>query len=165
MTRHFFFTPISDIINARYILRCTVQCNELIPPFLPFCCRTVPQADQLSRITPIDLALNLSLREEVLVEKCMGRRMCSHCGANYNIADIYLPAQGGRPEIIMPPLSPPAECEPHLETRADDTEEVIRKRLQVIRGVQKADARFAWVAFFLRVHYYHSFVSYVTFVW
>jgi len=93
--------------------------------------RTVPQAEQLSHITSIDLALNLSLREEVLVEKCMGRRMCSHCGSNYNIADIYLPAEGGRPEIIMPPLSPPAECQPHLETRADDTEEVIRKRLQV----------------------------------
>ena len=66
------------------------------------------------------------------MEKCMGRRMCGHCGSNYNIADIYLPAEGGRPEIIMPPLSAPAECQPHLETRADDTEEVIRKRLQVV---------------------------------
>lgn len=42
----------------------------------------------------VDLAVNLSLREEVLVEKCMGRRICNHCGKNYNIADIYLPATG-----------------------------------------------------------------------
>lgn len=56
----------------------------------------MPQAQQLSRITDIQLALNLSLRHEVLVQKCCGRRICSHCGKNYNIADIYLPAQGDR---------------------------------------------------------------------
>lgn len=66
---------------------------------VPFCmrvCRTVPQAQQLSRVTDIQLALNLSLRHEVLVEKCCGRRICAHCGKNYNIADIYLPATGDR---------------------------------------------------------------------
>jgi hypothetical protein len=47
-------------------------------------------------VTDIQLALNLSLRHEVLVEKCCGRRICSHCGKNYNIADIYLPADGDR---------------------------------------------------------------------
>jgi hypothetical protein len=31
----------------------------------------------------------------------------------------------------MPPLLPPPECAPHLETREDDKEHVIRKRLQV----------------------------------
>lgn len=60
------------------------------------CCRTVPQAQQLSGVTDIQLALNLSLRHEVLVEKCCGRRICGHCGKNYNIADIYLPADGDR---------------------------------------------------------------------
>eukprot|EP00775_Hariotina_reticulata_P012064 gene12068-12205_t len=93
--------------------------------------RTVPQAQQLASITGIQLALNLSLRREVLVQKCCGRRICKHCGKNYNIADIYLAAEGERPEIVMPPLSPPPECEPHLEVRDDDTEEVVLKRLQV----------------------------------
>jgi adenylate kinase len=93
--------------------------------------RTVPQAQQLSQLTPIDLALNLSLREEVLVEKCMGRRLCRKCGGNYNIANIYLPAGPGRPEIVMPPLNPPEGCWDKLEVREDDKEEVIRKRLQV----------------------------------
>lgn len=81
----------------------------------------------------MQLALNLSLRHEVLVQKCCGRRICGHCGKNYNIADIYLPADpaSGQPEIVMPPLSPPKECEPHLETREDDTEEVVLRRLQV----------------------------------
>eukprot|EP00878_Enallax_costatus_P031207 GHUV01034103.1.p1 GENE.GHUV01034103.1~~GHUV01034103.1.p1 ORF type:complete len:132 (+),score=4.69 GHUV01034103.1:424-819(+) len=94
-------------------------------------CRTVPQAEQLSRVTDIQLALNLSLRQEVLVEKCCGRRICQHCGKNYNIADIYLPASRDRPEIVMPPLSAPPECEPHLEIREDDTPDVVLKRLRV----------------------------------
>jgi adenylate kinase len=51
-------------------------------------------------------------------------------------ADIYLPASEGRPEIVMPPLSPPPECADHLEIRTDDTEEVVRKRLQVSPGVR-----------------------------
>jgi adenylate kinase family enzyme len=33
----------------------------------------------------------------------------------------------------MPPLPPPPECAPHLEQREDDTEEVVRRRLQVGR--------------------------------
>lgn len=57
--------------------------------------------------------------------------MCNKCGKNYNIADIYLPATGSQPEIVMPPLSPPEQCVPHMEQRADDTEEVVRRRLEV----------------------------------
>lgn len=82
-------------------------------------------------MTPVGLALNLQLRPEVLVEKCMGRRICSKCGGNYNIADIYLPGTADRPEIVMPPLNPPEQCLPFMETREDDTEEVIKHRLQV----------------------------------
>ncbi|GFR51656.1 hypothetical protein Agub_g14089, partial [Astrephomene gubernaculifera] len=96
--------------------------------------RTRAQAEQLLRTTDIGLVLNLGLREEVLVEKCMGRRLCRHCGKNYNIANIYLaPGPEGQPEIVMPPLNPPPECAPHLEVRADDREEVIRHRLEVYK--------------------------------
>lgn len=64
----------------------------------------------------------------------MGRRICRHCGSNYNIANIYLPASESRPEIVMPPLDPPEACAPHLEQRSDDNEETIRKRLEVREG-------------------------------
>ena len=62
-----------------------------------------------------------------------GRRQCRHCGKGYNLADIQLPADPstGRPPIFMPPLGAPPECQPHLEVRPDDTEEVVRHRLQV----------------------------------
>ena len=99
--------------------------------------RSVPQAAALENIADVQLALNLDLRQEVLVEKCLGRRLCSHCGKNYNIADIKLAASDGRPAIIMPPLSPPTECSPHLEQRADDTEETILRRLEVYNSGAK----------------------------
>jgi adenylate kinase len=77
------------------------------------------------------LAVNLSLREEVLVDKCVGRRVCGVCGKGFNVADIRLAqsADGVRPEIVMPPLSPPPECAARMETREDDTEPVVRRRL------------------------------------
>lgn len=96
--------------------------------------RTVPQAQKLLAVTNVHLALNMSLREEVLIEKCLGRRVCTHCGKGYNVANIYLPASDGRPPIIMPPLSPKPECEAHLETRADDTEPVVRRRLEAYKA-------------------------------
>ena len=136
--------------------------------------RTPQQAEALEQIADVQLALNMSLREEVrarggqrtcavamrgaatgappppcqrplpspppprpceqlLVEKCLGRRMCKKCGKNYNVADIYLPASEGRPEIIMPPLNPPPECQQHMEQRSDDTEPVVRRRLEVYK--------------------------------
>eukprot|EP00955_Chlamydomonas_euryale_P047202 353615-Chlamydomonas_euryale.AAC.6 len=116
------------------------------------------QAQKLLSEQPIQVAFNLGLREEVLVEKCLGesestvtqyehaidanplgRRLCRHCGKNYNLANIRLPAGDGKPEIIMPPLNPPPGCAPHLSKRDDDTEEVILRRLQV-----SCSARCVW---------------------
>jgi adenylate kinase len=99
--------------------------------------RSVPQAAALEEIADVQLALNLDLREEVLVQKCMGRRICSKCGKNYNVADINLAAGNGRPAIIMPPLSPPPECAPFMEQRSDDTQETILKRLEVYNSGAK----------------------------
>lgn len=98
--------------------------------------RTLAQADRLLSSHGIQVAFNLGLREEVLIEKCLGRRSCKHCGKGYNIADIHLKASedGKRPEIKMPPLSPPPECAPHLEVREDDTEAVVRRRLDIYKG-------------------------------
>lgn len=94
--------------------------------------RTVAQAQRLLNTTKLVGVLNMRLREDVLVEKCTGRRKCRHCGANYNIADIQKPeGANGEPAVTMPPLPPEPECEDHLEKRSDDTEEVVRERLRV----------------------------------
>lgn len=86
--------------------------------------RTAHQAMDLVKEQEIQLAINLQLREEVLIEKCMGRRICKKCGKGWNVADIHRPASDSLPEIIMPPLDPPADCLDFMEQRADDKEEV-----------------------------------------
>ncbi|KAI9153670.1 hypothetical protein LWI28_014795 [Acer negundo] len=93
--------------------------------------RTVKQAEILEGVTDIDLVVNLKLREDVLVEKCLGRRICSQCGKNYNVASINVKGENGNPGMSMDPLLPPAHCMSKLITRADDTEEVVKERLRI----------------------------------
>ncbi|KAL4576550.1 hypothetical protein LXL04_012646 [Taraxacum kok-saghyz] len=95
--------------------------------------RTIRQAEILDEVTEIDLVVNLKLREDVLIEKCLGRRICSECGKGFNLASINAKAENGDPEITMAPLLPPPQCSSKLITRADDTEPVVRKRLRVYK--------------------------------
>ncbi|OVA09943.1 Adenylate kinase [Macleaya cordata] len=93
--------------------------------------RTIRQAEILEGVTDIDLVINLKLREDVILEKCLGRRICSQCGGNFNLASIDIKAENGKPGIYMAPLLPPPSCESKLITRADDTEEVVKERLRI----------------------------------
>ncbi|KAF9591406.1 hypothetical protein IFM89_004104 [Coptis chinensis] len=93
--------------------------------------RTIKQAEILEGVTDIDLVVNLKLREDVLIEKCLGRRVCSQCGKNYNVACINFEAKNGSPAVYMAPLPAPPGCAPHLITRADDTEEVVKERIRI----------------------------------
>lgn len=82
-------------------------------------------------VTDIDLVINLKLREEALIAKCLGRRTCSECGGNYNVASIDIKGEEDNSRMYMPPLLPPPQCESKLITRSDDTEEVVKERLRV----------------------------------
>lgn len=93
--------------------------------------RNAAQAVALQEITPVDLALNLRLRRDVIVAKCLGRRTCAECGAGFNVTDIDESARDGLPPMVMPPLPPPPQCAHKMTRRVDDTEEVIRARLEV----------------------------------
>jgi adenylate kinase len=77
------------------------------------------------------MVVNLKLREDVLVDKCLGRRICGQCGKNFNLACIDVKGQNGHPGMYMAPLLPPSQCMPKLITRADDTEEVVKARLRI----------------------------------
>jgi len=48
--------------------------------------RTIAQADALSGIADIDMAINIDVPAKVLVERISGRRMCSGCGAGYHVS-------------------------------------------------------------------------------
>lgn len=85
----------------------------------------------LEGVTDIDLVVNLKLREDVLLAKCLGRRICSDCGGNYNIACIDIKGANGIPRMYMAPLLPPPHCASKLITRSDDTEPVVKERLRV----------------------------------
>ncbi|XP_031742253.1 probable adenylate kinase 6, chloroplastic isoform X2 [Cucumis sativus] len=94
-----------------------------------------PLASQeiLEGVTDIDLVVNLKLREEALLAKCLGRRICSECGGNYNITCIDIKDKEGRPELYMAPLLPPPNCASKLITRSDDTEAVVKERLRIYK--------------------------------
>ena len=89
------------------------------------------QAKDLDASQAVSTVLNLTLPEDVLMTKLLGRRVCGDCGKNYNIAAIHTG------ELDMPPLLPkPSDCErcvgkPRLEVRADDTEAVVGARMKV----------------------------------
>lgn len=85
----------------------------------------------LEEVIDIDLVVNLKLREDVLMEKCLGRRICGQCGKNFNVASINVKGENGHPPITMPPLLPPAHCMSKLVTRSDDVEEVVKDRLKI----------------------------------
>lgn len=93
--------------------------------------RTKKQAEILDQVTEIDLVVNLKLREDILISKCLGRRICSQCKGNFNLANIDVEDPHGGARIVMPPLLPPAGCEHKMMVRPDDTEEVVRARLRV----------------------------------
>ncbi|KAL8551475.1 hypothetical protein ACS0TY_000539 [Phlomoides rotata] len=93
--------------------------------------RTVRQAEILEGVTDIDLVINLKLREEAIIAKCIGRRTCSECGGNYNVACIDIKGEEDNSRMYMPPLLPPPQCQSKLITRSDDTEEVVKERLRV----------------------------------
>ncbi|XP_077220869.1 adenylate kinase 1, chloroplastic-like [Tasmannia lanceolata] len=99
--------------------------------------RTIRQAEILEGVTDIDLVINLNLREDVLLEKCLGRRICSQCGEIFNVANINLKAENGMPGICMAPLLPPAHCASKLITRSDDTEHVVKERLRIYNDMSR----------------------------
>ncbi|KAF7804504.1 adenylate kinase 1, chloroplastic [Senna tora] len=99
--------------------------------------RTINQAEILDGVTDIDLVVNLKIREDVLIEKCLGRRICSQCGTNFNVASINIKGENGSPGISMAPLLPPAHCMTKLITRADDTEVVVKERLRIYKEMSQ----------------------------
>ncbi len=86
--------------------------------------RTVNQAEVLDKSlaaqkTGIDMVINLRVSEEVVLERITGRRSCPKCGTVYHVKN-------------MPPKVP-GVCDRDgtpLVQRSDDTEEVVRNRLQ-----------------------------------
>ena len=89
--------------------------------------RTLAQADSLKQtLAEQDLSLTatilLEAPEEIIIRRLTGRRMCRDCGAIFHLE-------------FMPPEKEGVcdACGGELYQRADDSEETVRKRLEVYR--------------------------------
>lgn len=83
--------------------------------------RTISQAIIMEKLPiEIDVALEIEVDEDIIVDRLSGRRVCSKCGATYHVS-----GNPSKKEGICD------ECGGALETRQDDVPEVIRHRLKV----------------------------------
>ncbi len=98
--------------------------------------RTIHQARELDKLSGVDVVILLNIPEDILIEKLSARRVCSRCGEIYNIADIRRTVRGQTFDLpAMLPRVPGIcdKCEGKLVQREDDSEHVIRNRLEFYR--------------------------------
>ena len=84
--------------------------------------RTVAQAVALIDITmakPIDVAINLEVPRDLVLDRLASRRVCQDCGANYSVA--VPPKYGWVCDV----------CGGDVVQRPDDTEDAIARRLEL----------------------------------
>ncbi|MGH9106733.1 MAG: adenylate kinase [Acidimicrobiales bacterium] len=85
--------------------------------------RTVAQAEALEEMSVpegLDVAIDLEVATGEVLRRLAGRRVCARCGANYNLVNNP-PQVAGRCDV----------CGGRLVQRDDDTEEAIRRRLEL----------------------------------
>ncbi len=95
--------------------------------------RTVGQAEALAELTvdePLDLAIDLEVPEEVVLERISNRRVCVDCGTNYSVQTP--PRYNWTCDV----------CGGEVVQREDDTPEAVRKRLNLY--TQETEPLIAW---------------------
>lgn len=93
--------------------------------------RNLVQASEIQ----VDHVLNLKMRKEYLIQKLLGRRICSNkvCSKDFNIANVLDVSNN----VFMPPLLPSSgnftvcDCGSKLISRKDDSEIIIKNRLNI----------------------------------
>lgn len=86
--------------------------------------RTIPQAEYLDKVlkemnTTIDVALLIDVKDEDIINRMSGRRVCTNCGATYNV--VFNPT---KVEGICD------NCKSPIIQRADDAAETVLNRLE-----------------------------------
>ncbi len=80
--------------------------------------RTVAQAEALDTIADINFVINIYVKDEVIINRLGGRRVCPKCGAVYHIDWL----NGSK--VCK-------NCSTELVQRKDDSESTIKERLRV----------------------------------
>ena len=84
--------------------------------------RTIPQAQELEKISTTDLVINLDVPDEIIIERLSSRLICKSCAAIYNERTLK-PRTEGRCD----------KCNGELYKREDDRPNVVQDRLEVYR--------------------------------
>lgn len=83
--------------------------------------RTISQAEIMETLPiPVDVALEIAVDEEIIVDRLSGRRVCESCGATFHVSSKP-PVKEGVCDL----------CGATLKMRDDDVPEIIRHRLEV----------------------------------
>lgn len=82
--------------------------------------RTMGQAEELDKMTEVDIVLNIVVDLEALVERAVGRRICPECAAVYHVSFNPPKAEGVCDK-----------CGSELIQRDDDREDTVRNRLRI----------------------------------
>lgn len=82
--------------------------------------RSVVQAEELDKITKIDLALNFKADHEVIMDRFSGREICQSCKKIYHVRNIIPKVKG-----ICD------DCGGNIIQRDDDKPEIIKNRLAI----------------------------------
>ena len=101
--------------------------------------RTVVQAMALED-EEIEVIITLIVPDEILIAKCVARRICKDCGDIYNVLNLDRTIEDVR--YVVPSMSPKVEgecnkCGGELIQRIDDNPEMIKTRLEIYREQSK----------------------------
>jgi adenylate kinase len=84
--------------------------------------RNLEQAKMLDQIAKINMAVNLEVDEQIIVDRIVNRRSCRQCNEVYH--------------LVAKPTKAAGKCDKcggELYQRTDDTEAVVRERLRVYK--------------------------------
>jgi adenylate kinase len=79
---------VSDDIVAKIIQEKVKEPESAKGVILDGFPRTKGQLDEYQKLFPIHGVLNITLKDDILLEKLMGRRTCVNCGTGFNICNI-----------------------------------------------------------------------------
>ena len=82
--------------------------------------RTISQAEELDKISNVDVVINIDVDLSLLLDRLCGRRVCKVCGESYHLSKL-----GGETKC--------ARCGGELQQRKDDNPETVQKRLDVYK--------------------------------
>jgi len=91
--------------------------------------RTIKQAEALSKMSPVDLCLLLTISPDVIEKRILGRYMCQKCNAIYNIYTLKPKKEG---------ICDKCGSEIKFEQRSDDTKETFKKRINLYKQYSPA---------------------------